>query len=66
MKALPNSTCPLCGKPNGCLAAQEGHLDIDCWCRHAQINPDSIARIPDELRHKACLCRECAAKPPKP
>ncbi|MDK9705549.1 MAG: cysteine-rich CWC family protein [Desulforhopalus sp.] len=64
MKALPNHTCPLCGKPNDCAAAKSGRLDIDCWCQHTQIDPESLALVPENLRHKACLCRECAAKAP--
>lgn len=64
MEALPNPTCPLCGKPNECAAARHGRLDVDCWCNHASFNPDSLARVPEHLRDQACLCRQCATAPP--
>lgn len=62
--ALPNPICPLCGKPNGCAAAKHGRLDVDCWCNHATMNPASLALVPEALRHKACLCPDCAKAPP--
>ncbi|TAN36742.1 MAG: DNA or RNA helicase of superfamily II [Verrucomicrobia bacterium] len=64
MKALPNHTCPLCGKPNDCAAAKYGRLDVDCWCNHTPVNPASLALVPPALRKKACLCRACATTPP--
>jgi len=61
MDVLPNQTCPLCGRPNGCAPAQAGRLDVDCWCASAEISPEALARIPESLRGKACLCARCAA-----
>lgn len=61
---LPGSVCPLCGKPNDCAVAKYGRHDVDCWCNHTSINPASLALVPEDLRDKACLCRQCAEKPP--
>ncbi len=64
MAALPNHHCPLCGKPNECVAASSGRHDVNCWCVSATINPASLALVPEALKNKACLCRECAQTPP--
>ncbi len=65
MTALPNHTCPLCGKPNECAAAKFGRHDVDCWCAHATFNPASLALIPEAQRNKACICQTCAQQPPQ-
>lgn len=64
MDTFPNTTCPLCGKPNDCALAKTGRHDADCWCMHTPVNPASLARIPEPLQRKACLCRQCALTPP--
>ncbi|QSI75546.1 cysteine-rich CWC family protein [Niveibacterium microcysteis] len=61
MKALPNTVCPLCGGANSCAPAQAGRLDVECWCTKTIISPDALARVPAELRNKACLCPRCAS-----
>jgi len=59
--ALPNLTCPVCGAPNECAAAQSGSFDKPCWCASVTISAATLARIPDEQRNRACLCPNCAA-----
>ncbi len=61
MKALPYTVCPLCGGTNSCAPAQAGRLDIECWCTKTIISPGALARVPAELRNKACLCPRCAS-----
>mgnify|MGYP001411160261 CR=1 FL=1 len=56
----PNSTCPLCGGPNGCEPATTGSFDSPCWCVSVRIDPAVLARIPEAARGEACLCRACA------
>jgi hypothetical protein len=31
-----------------------------CWCTAMRFSPDLLARVPPELRHKACICATCA------
>ena len=60
MKALPNSTCPLCGGANQCAPAASGTLDVECWCTTASISSEALAKVPADLIDKACLCPRCA------
>lgn len=57
--------CPLCGGPNGCEAARCGHHDVPCWCSEAYFSPDLLARVPEPLRGRACICPKCAAAQPQ-
>jgi hypothetical protein len=49
--------CPLCGGPNVCGVAAGAD---SCWCFTAQVPPDVVARVPEEARDVACVCRACA------
>lgn len=59
-KPLPNLACPLCGEPNQCAPAMRGSFGAECWCTSVTVSQRALARIPDQLRGKACLCRACA------
>jgi len=61
MKALPNTTCPVCGGSNQCMPASTGTFDVPCWCTTASISAEALARVPVELIDKACLCPRCAS-----
>lgn len=37
-----------------------GNFDTPCWCQTASISPEALARIPQELVDRACLCPRCA------
>lgn len=50
--------CPLCGEGNSCAALLEEN-PRDCWCFHAAIPKELLARIPDEERGKSCVCESC-------
>lgn len=65
MQALAAPTCPLCNGPNACAPAASGSLDSPCWCTDASISADALARVPDAMIGKACLCRSCATSLPK-
>lgn len=60
MEPLPNHACPLCGAPNRCAVAAEGSFAVDCWCASVRISAQALARVPEPLRGKACLCAACA------
>jgi hypothetical protein len=60
LRPLPNLACPLCGAPNGCAPAMQGTFGAECWCTSVTVSQKALARIPDELKGKACLCRACA------
>lgn len=47
--------CPLCGKPNGCMAGKKG----PCWCGSVTIPQELKESIPRDKRGKACICRNC-------
>jgi hypothetical protein len=64
MHALTNRTCPLCGAPNECMPANVGKLDVECWCKNAKVSEAALARVPEHLRGKACLCASCASQEP--
>ena len=59
---LPNLACPLCGEPNNCVPAMQGKFGAECWCTSVTVSQKALARIPDELKGKACLCRACATR----
>ena len=61
MQPLANHTCPLCGGANQCAPAKAGTFDVECWCTRVPISPQALARVPEELVGKACLCPRCAA-----
>ncbi|MCB9616400.1 MAG: cysteine-rich CWC family protein [Sandaracinus sp.] len=48
--------CALCGAQNECgVAAGASH----CWCFDVVIPASLLARIPEELRDRACVCPSC-------
>lgn len=61
LQALPNNLCPLCGGANQCAPAQAGRLDVECWCTRAAVSREALARVPEALVNRACLCPRCAA-----
>ncbi|WP_280191827.1 cysteine-rich CWC family protein [Delftia sp. PS-11] len=55
--------CPLCGRSSQC-AIIAGADPLLCWCMTTPVAPASLARIPPQMRGKACLCPACAAGAP--
>jgi hypothetical protein len=43
------------------LAARGNH-EGPCWCWAVTPAPEALRRVPPELRHKVCLCRECLSR----
>lgn len=67
MNAVPGSVvsrdpvCPVCGQLNGCALARTGSFAEPCWCAEVEISADAIAKIPEEMRGKSCICHNCAS-----
>jgi len=56
---IESGHCPLCGQPNDCqLCSVSAHKGL-CWCARVDIPGDLLARVPVELRDRACICRGC-------
>ena len=58
-QACEAGQCPLCGGANGCQLCTAAAYRGSCWCMSANIPDELLARVPAELRNKACLCSGC-------
>jgi len=54
--------CPLCGGDNDCQLCAPVAYKGQCWCAHEDMPAELLARVPDNLRHRACICRACVQK----
>ncbi|WP_211564792.1 cysteine-rich CWC family protein [Marinomonas gallaica] len=54
------SCCPLCRAQNQC-AITLGHSAESCWCHdpNVLIPANLLAKVPDVLKGKACICQKC-------
>lgn len=66
---LDETRCPLCGEDNACLNAYlnvtlGGSPENNCWCNDGSVSfpAELIAQVPNDLKHKACICRSCVEK----
>ncbi|MCW1916584.1 cysteine-rich CWC family protein [Luteolibacter sp. GHJ8] len=57
---LPEFHCPLCGGPNDCAAAANCSFTAPCWCREVTFAAELLARVPEPMKGRACICRACA------
>lgn len=51
--------CPLCGRSSECGVAAGKGIE-ECWCSRVCFPPDLLARVPAEMRDRACICAACA------
>jgi len=51
--------CPLCRQLNNCPLCSASAHKGPCWCTRVEIPEELLARVPVELRNRACICREC-------
>ncbi len=51
--------CPLCGGPNHCQICTRAADQGPCWCARVKIPAALLARVPELLRNRACVCRRC-------
>lgn len=56
---MNRSRCPLCGGDNLCGMEVDGGASM-CWCQGVAFTPELLARVPEEARGQACICRKCA------
>ena len=49
--------CPLCGGANDCGMVRGG--GGPCWCEKEKFSAALLARIPEQRRSKACVCKRC-------
>ncbi len=50
--------CPLCGKENNC-GYEKGLEHGTCWCTTIKVPKELLAQVPEEVKGKACVCRDC-------
>jgi len=57
---LNPAACPLCGNDNGCQLCSPATYQGPCWCARVEMPAALLARVPENLRDRACICRQCA------
>jgi prepilin-type N-terminal cleavage/methylation domain-containing protein/prepilin-type processing-associated H-X9-DG protein len=57
----PNQ-CPLCGGANGCQLCSPAAYKDSCWCARVEMPEPLLARVPENFRNRACICRNCVEK----
>jgi len=57
--SIDPSCCPLCGQPNECQLCTVSIYKGPCWCAHEEMPAALLARVPETLRNRACICRAC-------
>ena len=53
--------CPLCGGANGCQLYSPAAYKGSCWCARVEMPEALLARVPENFRNRACICRKCVA-----
>jgi prepilin-type N-terminal cleavage/methylation domain-containing protein/prepilin-type processing-associated H-X9-DG protein len=56
------AVCPLCGGANGCQLCTPDVYKGACWCARVEMPAELLARVPENLRNRACICRACVEK----
>jgi hypothetical protein len=56
---LNPAACPLCGGPNACQLCSPATYKGQCWCARIEVPAELIARVPENLRNRACICENC-------
>ena len=62
MKFFNPAECPLCGAANECQLCSPHVFKGQCWCAHEEIPSELLARVPENLRNRACICKLCVEK----
>ena len=53
------AACPLCSGANECQLCSPATHKGACWCARADIPGELLARVPENFRNRACICRNC-------
>ena len=48
--------CPLCQQPNQCKSKDKSN---NCWCDNKKIPEALLAKVPESLKNKTCICESC-------
>jgi prepilin-type N-terminal cleavage/methylation domain-containing protein/prepilin-type processing-associated H-X9-DG protein len=56
------AACPLCGGTNNCQLCSPVAYKGQCWCAQEEIDDELLARVPENFRNRACICRSCVVK----
>lgn len=59
LQFLNPAACPLCGEPNECQLCSPATYKGQCWCAHVEVPAGLLARVPEALRNRACICQNC-------
>jgi prepilin-type processing-associated H-X9-DG protein/prepilin-type N-terminal cleavage/methylation domain-containing protein len=54
--------CPLCGGSNDCQLCTIAAYKGSCWCACVEMPEALLARVPENFRNRACICRNCVEK----
>jgi prepilin-type N-terminal cleavage/methylation domain-containing protein/prepilin-type processing-associated H-X9-DG protein len=54
--------CPLCREANECQLCSPAAFKGQCWCARMKIPEALVARVPEPLRDRACICQNCVEK----
>lgn len=57
--AFDPGKCPLCGTDNHCQLCTVNAYKGPCWCARIQIPEELLARVPEDLKNRACICYAC-------
>jgi len=61
-KSCDPAVCPLCGGVNECRLCSPAAQKGPCWCASVEIPAELLARVPENIRNRACICRSCIEK----
>jgi prepilin-type N-terminal cleavage/methylation domain-containing protein/prepilin-type processing-associated H-X9-DG protein len=56
------AACPLCGTANACQLAAAIAGKEPCWCAREDFPAELLARVPESLKNRACICHGCIEK----
>jgi len=59
MPGFNPAACPLCGGANECQLCSAVVYKGQCWCAREEIPGELLARVPEHLQNRACICRAC-------
>ena len=51
--------CPLCGAANNCQLCSPAAHQGPCWCVTVEMPDALLARVPENFRNRACICKNC-------
>jgi prepilin-type processing-associated H-X9-DG protein/prepilin-type N-terminal cleavage/methylation domain-containing protein len=56
------SQCPLCRAANECQLCSPAAYKGSCWCARVEMPESLLARVPENFKNRACICRDCVEK----